>query len=112
MILAFEQITHIYQYRTPRSLRAFSDFFITVLPVLYGPYFAHISRGFSSGLTYVMPVLFALVPVSLDNIQEHLENTFDQVGQDDVMINAEKFMDRLNAGDSSLNDRVSLTPQG
>jgi len=100
MILAFEQIKHIYQYRTPRTLRAFSDFFITVLPVLYGPYFAHIATDFSGGLTYVMPVLFALVLVSLDNIQEHLENPFDQIGQDDVTINAEKFMDRLNAGTS------------
>ncbi len=98
MILAFEQIKHIYQYRTPRTLRAFSDFFITVLPVLYGPYFAHIAADFSGGLTYVMPVLFALVLVSLDNIQEHLENPFDQIGQDDVSINAEKFVDRLTAG--------------
>ena len=95
MILAFEQIKHIYQYRTPRTLRAFSDFFITILPVLYGPYFANISQGFSDGLTYVMPVLFALILVSLDNIQEHLENPFDQIGQDDVSINAEKFVDRL-----------------
>ena len=43
-------------------------------------------------------MLFALVLVSLDKIQEHLENPFDQVGQDDVMINAEKFMDRLHVG--------------
>lgn len=98
MLLAFEQVKHIYQYRTPRTLRAFSDFFITVLPPLYGPYFAYVARDFSSGLTYVMPVLFALVLVSLDKIQEHLENPFDQVGQDDVMINAEKFIDRLHAG--------------
>lgn len=105
MILAFEQIKHIYQYRTPRTLRAFSDFFITVLPVLYGPYFAHIAADFSVGLTYVMPVLFALVLVSLDNIQEHLENPFDQIGQDDVSINAEKFMDKLTAGTTESNVR-------
>lgn len=98
MLYAFEQIKHVYQYRTPRTLRAFSDFFITILPPLYGPYFAQISAEFSIGLTYVMPVLFALILVSLDNIQEHLENPFDQVGQDDVMINAEKFIDRLHAG--------------
>ena len=95
MNLAFEQIKHIYQYRTPRTLRTFSDIFITVLPPLYGPYFAYIAADFSPGLTYLMPVLFALVLASLDNIQEHLENPFDQVGQDDVTINAEKFMDRL-----------------
>lgn len=98
MLLAFEQIKHIYQYRTPRTLRAFSDFFIKIMPPLYGPYFAYIAIDFNPGLTYVMPVLFALVLVSLDNIQEHLENPFDQVGQDDVLINSEKFVDRLLAG--------------
>ena len=97
MVLAFEQIKHVYQYRTPRTLRAFSDFFITVLPPLYGPYFVYIAREFSSGLIYVMPILFALILVSLDNIQAHLENPFDQIGQDDVMINAEKFADRLQS---------------
>ena len=75
MLLAFEQIKHIYQYRTPITLHAFSDFFIKI-----------------------MPVLFALVLVSLANIQEHLENPFDQIGQDDVFINSEKFVDRLLAG--------------
>jgi hypothetical protein len=99
MMFAFEQIKHIYQYRTPRTLRAFSDFFITVLPILYGPYFAHIAANYPSTLIYVMPVLFSLILVSLDNIQAHLENPFDQIGQDDVLINAEKFMDRLQAGD-------------
>jgi len=98
MVLSFEQIKHVYQYRTPRTLRAFSDFFITVLPPLYGPYFVYIGKDFSGDLIYVMPILFALVLVSLDNIQAHLENPFDQVGQDDVMINAEKFMDRLQSG--------------
>jgi predicted membrane chloride channel (bestrophin family) len=92
MVGAFESIKHIYQYRTPRTLRSFSDVFITVLPPLYGPYFVHISRDYSYGLGYIMPVLFAVILVSLDNIQEHLENPFDQVGEDDVSINAEKFV--------------------
>lgn len=98
MMFAFEQIKHIYQYRTPRTLRAFSDLFITLLPVLYGPYFAYIAVDFPEPLVYAMPVLFALILVSLDNIQSHLENPFDQIGQDDVLINAEKFMDRLVPG--------------
>lgn len=95
MLVAFEQSKHVYQYRTPRTLRAFSDGFITVLPPLYGPYFAYLATDFSAGLTYLMPVLFALVLSALDNIQEHLENPFDQIGQDDVLINAEKFAERL-----------------
>lgn len=95
MIIAFEDIKHIYQYRTPRTLSAFSDFFVKVLPVLYGPYFAHVAKDYSPELIYVMPVLFTVILVSLDNIQEHLENPFDQIGEDDIAINAEKFVQRL-----------------
>lgn len=97
MLLAFENVKHIYQYRTPRTLRTFSDFFITILPPLYGPYFAYIAQDYSSGLMYVMPILFSFILVSLDNIQAHLENPFDQIGEDDVMINVEKFVLRLDS---------------
>ncbi len=97
MVLAFEQIKHVYQYRTPRTLRAFSDIFITILPPLYGPYFAYIAKDYTPELTYIMPALFAFILASLDNIQAHLENPFDQIGQDDVTINSEKFMERLKA---------------
>ena len=93
--MAFENVKHIYQYRTPRALRLYSDIFIVVLPVLYGPYFVAISQDFSTGLEYLLPVLFSVVLVTLDQIQEHLENPFDQIGEDDIIINAEKFVSRL-----------------
>ena len=96
MIIAFESMKHVYQYRTPRTLRAYSKVFMYVLPVLYGPYFTHIGSDYSQGLLYVMPVLFSVILVSLDNIQDHLENPFDQMGEDDVAINAEKFVRRLD----------------
>jgi hypothetical protein len=95
MMVAFESVKHIYQYRTPVSLRAYSDFFIVLLPIAYGPYFAGLSTGENPLLNYAMPVLFTLILVSLDNIQAHLENPFDQIGVDDVSINAEKFVARL-----------------
>ncbi len=95
MIVAFEDVKHIYQYRTPRTLSAFSDFFVTILPVLYGPYFAAVSADYSPSLVYVLPVIFTMILVSLDNIQEHLENPFDQIGEDDISINAEKFVEQL-----------------
>lgn len=97
MLIAFENVKHVYQYRTPRTLRAFSDLFIVMLPPLYGPFFAHEALAYSPALGFVMPALFALILVSLDNIQDHLENPFDQIGEDDVMINAEKFATRLRA---------------
>ena len=101
MITAFENLKNIYEYRTPRSLRAFSDFFILLLPVLYGPYFAYQAEQFSVSLFYAMPILFSLILVGLANIQDHLENPFDQIGEDDVAINPEKFMASLEAGDAA-----------
>ncbi len=96
MFISFERIKHIYQYRTPKTLRLFSDVFIALLPPLYGPYFAHIAKDFSaSGLVYIMPVLFSLILVGLDNIQSHLENPFDKVGSDDITINVDLFVERL-----------------
>jgi predicted membrane chloride channel (bestrophin family) len=95
MMIAFENVKHIYQYRTPRTLRAYCNAFIVILPIIYGPYFAHLSAEYARGLGYIMPILFSVVLVSLDNIQEHLENPFDQIGEDDVIINAELFIERL-----------------
>ena len=76
MFVSFEDAKHIYQYRTPRTLRTFSTVFISLLPILYGPYFAHEAAEYSPYVTYVMPILFSLVLVSLSNIQDHLENPF------------------------------------
>jgi hypothetical protein len=96
-MLAFESIKHIYQYRTPRTLRGYSKLFVSVLPILYGPYFAAVGREYSHGLEYLMPVLFTTILVSLDNIQDYLENPFDRVGEDDVAINVERFVEGLDA---------------
>jgi hypothetical protein len=95
MLVSFERIKHIYQYRTPRTLHTFSDFFITILPPLYGPYFAYKAAEFPGALAYVTPILFSLILVSLDNIQSHLENPFDKIGEDDISFNVDRFVDRL-----------------
>jgi len=96
MMHSFESIKHIYQYRTPRTLRSFSNFFIKILPILYGSYFAYKAENMSWGLEFVIPVLLTMILVSLENIQEHLENPFDQIGEDDIKFNVEKFIDSLN----------------
>lgn len=95
MIDAFESMKHIYQYRTPRTLRTYSKIFVILVPIVYGPYFAHLSDGLALWISFIMPVLFSIVLVSLDNIQEQLENPFDQFGEDDININPEKFAANL-----------------
>jgi len=96
MLIAFENLKHIYEYRTPRTLRAFSEFFIVFLSVLYGPFFAFQADHFRHELFFVMPILFVLILVGLANIQDHLENPFDQIGQDDVAIHPDRFIETLD----------------
>ena len=96
-LISFETIKHIYQYRTPITLRTFADFFLIVLPLLYGPYFAFLGQDYPWSLAYIPPTIFALVLVTLDNIQAHLENPFDQIGEDDIQMDVEGFVSRLHA---------------
>lgn len=106
MIMGFESTRNIYEYRTPRTLRAFSDFFILLLPILYGPYFAYQAGQFRIELFFVMPILFSLILVGLANIQDDLENPFDQIGTDDVAIDPDRFIASLDMGLTS--DRGAL----
>lgn len=100
IMVSFEKIKHIYQYRTPRTLNAFRNVFIVTLPFLYGPYFAHLAKDFTPGtepwVVYVTPVLISVVLASLDNIQTHLENPFDRDSEDDLKINVEEFFERIS----------------
>ncbi|HWA35556.1 MAG TPA: hypothetical protein VG737_15550 [Cyclobacteriaceae bacterium] len=89
MIIAFDNLRIIFIYRTPVTLRAYSKVFIYVFPVIFGPYFASTFQDFSWQLEYVMPILYSFIFVSLDNIQDHLENPFDQVGEDDIEIDVD-----------------------
>jgi len=90
IIIAFDSIKTICIYRTPKSLRIFSRVFIYSFPILYAPYFAAISKEYSSGLAFVMPILYSFILISLKNIQDNLENPFDNMGEDDIVINVDE----------------------
>jgi hypothetical protein len=92
MIIAFDNMKIIHTYRTPITLRAYSKVFIYVFPVIYGPYFASTFKDFSAMLEYVMPILYSFILVSLDNIQDHLEHPFDEVGEDDIRIDENELI--------------------
>jgi hypothetical protein len=96
MIIAFDNLKIIHAYRTPITLRAYSKVFIYVFPIIYGPYFASNFRDFSASLEYVMPVLYSFILVSLDNIQDHLEHPFDEVGEDDIRIDESEIIAHMN----------------
>ena len=95
MIIAFDNLKIIHVYRTPITLRAYSKVFIYVFPIIYGPYFASTFNDFSANLEYVMPVLYSFILVSLDNIQDHLEHPFDEIGEDDIRIDAREIISHM-----------------
>ncbi|MFH1566845.1 MAG: hypothetical protein ABIL09_02525, partial [Gemmatimonadota bacterium] len=86
MMVAYERMRNIAQYRTPQTLRAYSYVFLNIFPVAFGPYFAFLSNEARSfpWAGYAVAVLYSLVLVSLDNLQEHLEDPYDDLGDDDV----------------------------
>jgi hypothetical protein len=96
MVIAFDNLKIIHAYRTPVTLRAYSKVFIYIFPIIYGPYFASTFKDFSAHLEYVMPVLYSFILVSLDNIQDHLEHPFDEVGEDDIRIDEKEITTHMN----------------
>ncbi|MBW2617657.1 MAG: hypothetical protein JRC92_02120 [Deltaproteobacteria bacterium] len=87
MMIELERMRNILLYRTPKSLRAYSWVFLNCFPIFFGPYFAYLAAEYYVSLGYGVAALYSLVLVSLDNIQEGLENPFDQVGADDIDLN-------------------------
>lgn len=87
IMVDFEKMSNIARYRTPISLRAFTRLFLNLFPILFGPHFAYIDYPDYPLIGYVFAGLYAFVLVSLDNIQDHLENPFDGIGTDDLKLN-------------------------
>jgi predicted membrane chloride channel (bestrophin family) len=88
MMTDYERMRNIASYRTPVSLRAYSRVFLNLFPVAFGPYFAMLcvkSESFPQ-VGYMVAVLYSLVLVTLDNLQEDLEDPFDGIGTDDVKL--------------------------
>ncbi|TAE72976.1 MAG: hypothetical protein EAZ85_08500 [Bacteroidetes bacterium] len=97
MMICFNVMKSIFYYRTPISLRAYYRFFIYIFALLYGPYFAQMkhSQSLPDYLIYIMPMMYSAILVSLDNIQYHLEQPFDGVGEDDIQVNVEEYTNLL-----------------
>jgi predicted membrane chloride channel (bestrophin family) len=89
MMIDFERMRNIAEYRTPLTLRAYSRVFLNLFPIAFGPYFAYLSMKSEAFpyVGYMVAVLYSLVLVTLDNLQEDLEDPYDQVGSDDVQLN-------------------------
>ena len=97
VMIDFERMRTILEYRTPQTLRAYSRVFLNSFPVLYGPYFARLADESTPGVGYLVAVIYALVLVSLDNIQEALENPYGTEDLDDIDLDVDDEVRRLSA---------------
>jgi hypothetical protein len=84
----FERLRNARHYRTPASLRSYAKFFLNIMPLLFAPHFAHIATLHAPFVGYVVAGVYGLILVSLDNIQDALENPFDAIGEDDIVLDA------------------------
>lgn len=86
IIIEFERMNNIARYRTPVALRAYSRLLLNAFPIMFGPFFANVAYPDYPMIGYLVAVFYAIVLVSLDNIQDHLENPFDGDGLDDLRL--------------------------
>ncbi len=76
-------------HRTPISLRAYCLIFIYLFPFLHGSnLIARIDGNMDLlWVVYLVNCIISFVLITIYNIQEHLEDPFDQNGLDDIKIN-------------------------
>ncbi len=97
MIVDYENLKIIKEYRTPITLKTYSRSFIYTFPVIFSPFFASTMGVFSLPLiTYAIPVVYSFILISLINIQDHMEDPFDGIGEDDIKIEPERMGSLLN----------------
>lgn len=90
VLLGIENTSGIKEHRTPASIRAYCLVFIYLYPIIYVPsvYFRLLNGGSQSDpwLLYTLALISSFILISLFNVQEQLENPFDQDGIDDVKL--------------------------
>jgi predicted membrane chloride channel (bestrophin family) len=99
MMISYERMRNIALYRTPIALRAYSRVFLNLFPIAFGPYFAYLCSESTTFpyVGYMVAVLYSLVLVTLDNLQEHLEDPYDELGADDIKLDSGKDYGQVTA---------------
>jgi hypothetical protein len=77
----------IYTHHTPVSLRAYCLIFIYVFPFIYAPALLHrLEEGTPDWVVYGLSCVTGFILISLYNVQDQMENPFDDKGLDDIKV--------------------------
>ena len=71
---------------TPISLRAYCLVFIYIFPFVFIPTLVNDLSGDSSWIVYCLASIHGFILISLYNVQDAMEDPFDQVGLDDIKL--------------------------
>ena len=88
--LCVENLSSLKKHSTPKSLRAYCLLFIYIYPFIYVPGILGLTsvETFTTNMfTFFLCILISFVLVELYNIQDFIENPFDNKGLDDIKIN-------------------------
>lgn len=84
-------IVAVNNHRTPIAIRAYCLIFIYIYPIIYTPALYHkLHDGISlneSWIVYLLSAISTFILISLYNVQDQMENPFDQHGLDDIRLN-------------------------
>ena len=86
-----ENLNGIKIHGTPISLRAYCLIFIYILPFIFTPTLVYNLSSHPVWLIYALSVLHGFILMSLYNLQDHIEDPFDQMGLDDIKLVEFKF---------------------
>jgi len=86
-----ENIVAVNNHRTPIAIRAYCLIFIYIYPIIYTPaLYNKLHDGISlneSWIVYLLSAISTFILISLYNVQDQMENPFDQHGLDDIRLN-------------------------
>ena len=100
--MGIEDSISIKVHRTPQSIRAYCELFIYIFPFYYAP---TLIKNVDSGsgeiinslpvpmidndyafIVYGLNIIISFILISLFNVQEQIENPYDQDGMDDIKL--------------------------
>ena len=102
-----ENLNGIKIHGTPVSLRAYCLIFIYILPFIFTPTLVFNLSNHPSWIIYALSVLHGFILISLYNLQDHIEDPFDQMGLDDIKLVEFKFKEQLD--ESLVQEAVAET---
>jgi len=88
---SMENTIGIKTHGSPISLRAYCLVFIYVFPVIFIPTLVFNMREGDAWVVYGLSIIHGFILISLYNVQDHMENPFDQVGLDDINLEDFRF---------------------